>query len=67
LIAKISGERILSLRVKDKNGENRIIYALILKDKILIPHAFRKKTSKTPQKEMNTALRRLKELINENT
>jgi phage-related protein len=54
------------LRIKDKGGENRIIYALIFMDKILIPHAFRKKTPKTSKKDIGTAQKRLMELIDEN-
>lgn len=54
------------LRTKDSSGAYRVIYVLALKDKILIPHAFKKKTQKTPQKEIATAQKRLKELLDEN-
>ena len=40
------------LRVKDKKGAYRVIYVLSIQDQILIPHAFTKKTQKTPQKEI---------------
>ncbi len=53
------------IRVKDSKGAYRIIYVLNLGDKILIPHAFTKKTQKTPLKEIELSIRRLQELINE--
>ncbi|MGE3608524.1 MAG: type II toxin-antitoxin system RelE/ParE family toxin [Bacteriovoracaceae bacterium] len=54
------------LRVKDRKGVYRIIYVLKIKDKILIPHAFTKKTQKTPQEEIERSIKRLKDLLNEN-
>jgi phage-related protein len=53
------------LRVKDKKGAYRVIYVLSIKDQILIPHAFTKKTQKSPQKEIDLSIKRLKELLNE--
>ncbi len=53
------------LRIKDKKGAYRVIYVLSIGDKILIPHAFTKKTQKTPQKEIEVSIKRLKELLNE--
>lgn len=50
------------LRVKDHTGAYRVIYVLAFSDKILIPHAFMKKTQKTPLKEITTAIKRLEEL-----
>ena len=54
------------LRVKDKKGAYRVIYALSIKDQILVPHAFNKKTQKTLQKEIELSIKRLKEMLNEN-
>ena len=54
------------LRVKDKKGSYRIIYILNFQNMILIPHAFNKKTAKTPKKEIDVAIRRLQEMIYEN-
>lgn len=53
------------LRVKDKKGAYRVIYVLSIQDQILIPHAFTKKTQKTPQKEIELSIKRLKEMLNE--
>lgn len=59
-------ESASELRVRDRNGIYRIIYVLNIGDKIIIPHAFTKKTQKIPKKEIKTSIKRLKELINEN-
>lgn len=56
-------EKAHELRVKDKMGAHRIIYVLNLDDRILIPHAFTKKTRKTPQKEIELSIKRLKEIL----
>ncbi len=57
--------RAHELRVKDKKGAYRVIYVLSIQDQILIPHAFTKKTPKTPQKEIELSIKRLKEMLNE--
>jgi len=54
------------LRVKDHSGIYRVFYVLFQKDKVLIPHAFSKKTQKTPKKEIETAKKRLRRLVDEN-
>ncbi len=54
------------LRLRDESGIFRVIYVLVIKNKILIPHAFKKKTPKTPTKEINLSKKRLEELLNEN-
>ena len=53
------------LRVKDSAGIYRVFYVLLDKKNILVPHAFTKKTQKTPQKEIDTAKKRLRSLIDE--
>lgn len=59
-------ENAHELRVRDRYGIYRIIYVLSVGEKILIPHAFTKKTQKIPMKEIRISIKRLKELINEN-
>ena len=53
------------LRIKDASGIYRVFYAFLDADAILIPHAFTKKTQKTPQKEIDTAKQRLRRIIHE--
>ena len=54
------------LRVKDRDGIYRVFYVLFDKNRILVPHAFVKKTQKTPQQEIETAQKRLRRLVHEN-
>ncbi|MFN8945019.1 MAG: type II toxin-antitoxin system RelE/ParE family toxin [Pseudobdellovibrionaceae bacterium] len=60
------GSSAFELRVKDKDGIYRVFYVLFDKHRILVPHAFTKKTQKTPQQEIETAQKRLRRLANEN-
>ena len=53
------------LRVKDRAGIYRVIYVLFDRGQIVIPHAFTKKSQKTPSKEIETAKKRLRRLIDE--
>jgi phage-related protein len=53
------------LRVKDSAGIYRVFYYLKVKGKILIFHAFTKKTEKTPGNEISVAKERLKRLLEE--
>jgi len=57
--AKKIDDKVFEIRIKDK-GQWRAIYAYILKKQIIILSAFRKKTQKTPKKELTKALKRLK-------
>jgi len=43
----------------------REIGVLNIGDHIYIPHAFTKKSQKTPKKEINLSIKRLQELLNE--
>lgn len=54
------------LRVKDREGIYRIFYVLFDKQRIFVPHAFTKKTQKTPLHEIETGKKRLRRLIDEN-
>lgn len=51
------------LRIKDRKGTYRVIYILNVGDKILIPHAFTKKTQKTSFSEIEITQRRLSEML----
>ena len=53
------------LRVKDERGVYRVFYVTAVKGKILVPHAFVKKTQTTPDKEIDTAKKRLRRLLDE--
>ncbi|MCC6328205.1 MAG: type II toxin-antitoxin system RelE/ParE family toxin [Acidobacteria bacterium] len=53
------------LRVKDADGIYRVFYYLKSAEGILVFHAFAKKTQTTPQNEIETAKRRLWEILNQ--
>jgi phage-related protein len=57
-IKKLSGFPLWEIRILGKSS-TRIIYAHKVKDEIILLHAFKKKSQKTPIKEINTALKRL--------
>lgn len=60
------GSSAFELRVKDRAGIYRVFYVLFDKNQIFVPHAFTKKTQKTPLHEIETAQKRLRRLIDEN-
>lgn len=53
------------LRVKDASGAFRVFYFTRLSDRVLIFHAFQKKTQQTPKHEIELGRKRFKELYNE--
>jgi phage-related protein len=56
---KSVGAGVREIRIKDAAGAFRIIYLATLPDRVLVLHAFQKKTQKTAQKELELAERRL--------
>ncbi|MCB9091210.1 MAG: type II toxin-antitoxin system RelE/ParE family toxin [Halobacteriovoraceae bacterium] len=56
------GHGVSELRLKDGSGAYRIIYFIKKKDAIYLIHAFKKKTQKTPKKNIDLALKRIKRL-----
>ncbi len=54
--------KLWKMRVKGRDGIARAIYVTVRKRRIVILHAFRKKTRKTPKAAIRTALSRMKEL-----
>lgn len=53
---------LFEIRVKDKQGQLRVVYFVKKGDAIYLLHAFRKKTQKLPQKEIKVILKRLQEI-----
>jgi phage-related protein len=44
-------------------GDNRLFYCAYMKGKFVLLHGFRKQSMKTSEKEIATALRRMKEIL----
>lgn len=51
------------LRFRDAGGIQRVFYYAKLESRILIFHAFAKKTQKTPRSDLELGQRRLKEML----
>lgn len=52
------------LRVKDRSGAYRAFYYSRLADKVIVFHAFSKKTEKTSKHDLDLGKKRLKEVLN---
>ena len=48
-----------------RSGDNRLFYFLLVMQTFVILHGFRKQSMKTPEKEIATALRRMREISEE--
>jgi phage-related protein len=57
------GRGVHELRLKDRSGQYRVIYALGLRGFVHVLHAFKKTTRATPQRRIAVAQRRLQEVI----
>ncbi|MDF1795114.1 MAG: type II toxin-antitoxin system RelE/ParE family toxin [Coxiellaceae bacterium] len=58
---KYLGDKLWEIRMKGRPGIARAIYVTSKGKKIIVLHAFIKKTQKTPKKAIEIALARLKE------
>lgn len=57
------GRGVHELRLKDRSGQYRVVYALVVRDSIHVLHAFKKTTQATPRRTIAVAKRRLREVI----
>lgn len=55
------GSGVKEIRIRDLSGAYRVIYLATLADRVLVPHAFQKKTRKTPQRDIELAAKRLRD------
>ena len=55
--------KLWEIKIKAPSGGYRFLYATLDKDNLIILHGFKKKTQKTPKKEMEIAIKRLKEWL----
>ena len=60
------GHGLFEIRAKGNEGIGRAFFCTVVGNKIILLHAFIKKTKKTPQKELKIARQRLKEVRHEN-
>ena len=65
-VRPVEGVRKLwELRVKTFDGAVRLFYVARTGRRFVILHGFMKKTAKAPEKELNIAVKRLREVLNE--
>ncbi|WP_076728690.1 type II toxin-antitoxin system RelE/ParE family toxin [Methylobacterium radiotolerans] len=55
------GPGVREIRVKEASGAFRVFYLASVEDRVLVLHAFQKKTEKTPKKDIELAQQRLKD------
>ena len=55
------GSGVREIRIRDASGAFRIVYLATLPDLVLVLHAFQKKTQQTAQRDIELAIRRLRE------
>jgi len=56
------GPGVRELRLRDRGGAFRVIYLARLADRIVVLHAFQKKTQRTAKQDIDLAAKRLREL-----
>ena len=56
------GNGLFEIRARGKEGVGRAFFCTIVDQRIVILHAFVKKTQKTPKKELDIARRRMKDV-----
>lgn len=62
--SRAMGGGLFELRPRGSEGIGRVFYCFIGGQRVVILHAFRKKTEATPKKELRIARRRMKEVQN---
>jgi len=63
--SKALGDGLFEIRIRSKNDIARIIYVFTKGKQIILLHGFIKKTKKTPAKELDIAVQRLKQILKE--
>ena len=63
--SRAMGDGLFELRPKGKEGIARVFYCTLVGKRIMVLHGFIKKTQETPRKELDIAIRRMKEVKNE--
>jgi len=58
------GDRLFELRPKGRSGIGRAFYCFLLNRRVVVLHAFMKKSQQTPDRELKLARKRLREVIN---
>jgi phage-related protein len=60
--SKAMGDGLFELRTKGSEGIGRVFYCYLVGKRIVVLHSFVKKSQETPRREMNIAIKRMKEI-----
>ena len=58
------GDALFELRPRGKTGIGRAFYCFLIGRRVVVLHAFVKKSQQTPDRELKLARKRLKEVLN---
>ena len=61
------GEGLFELRLKGQEGIARVFFCVLVGRRVMMLHSFIKKTQKTPQREIEIARKRMKEVKHANS
>jgi phage-related protein len=56
------GPGVREIRIRDRSGAFRVIYLAALKDRVVVLHAFQKKTQRTAKPDKELAAKRFRDL-----
>lgn len=62
--SRAMGSGLFKLRPRGREGIGRVFYCFVIAQRVVILHAFIKKTRDTPEKELKIARKRMKEVQN---
>ena len=60
--SKAMGDGLFELRPRGREGIGRAMYCFVVGERVVIVHAFVKKTQATPERELRIARKRMKEV-----
>lgn len=60
--SKAMGDGLFELRPRGREGIGRALYCFVIGGRVVIVHAFIKKTQATPERELKIARKRMKEV-----
>lgn len=60
--SRAMGDGLFELRPRGRSGIGRALYCFLVGKRVVVVHAFVKKTQQTPDKELKLARKRMKEL-----
>ncbi|MDH4287365.1 MAG: type II toxin-antitoxin system RelE/ParE family toxin [Aquincola sp.] len=63
--SRAMGDGLFELRPRGRSGIGRAFYCFLVGKRVVLVHAFVKKTQQTPDKELRLARKRMKELTND--